>query len=187
MDRKPDRLNPDEETIRYALQGIEPPMDRDRFKKKYMQNAGNRFPPTNRWVGILLPRLAQAGACLYFFGVWIYFWMVFSSSAIQSVQGARAPDWRTLYQSALGRAVPLRQGDELVLSDGSRLLCRRDSIVGVAFTFKERLIDLRRGTIEITASHNANLPMIVNSGETKVRVTGTVFVVSTDNPSWDKE
>jgi ferric-dicitrate binding protein FerR (iron transport regulator) len=187
MNENRKRLNFDEELIREVLREIEPPVERERLKQAFLRSANDHCPASTRWAGILFPRLAMAGVVFYLAGAWIYLWMTFSSSAIQSVQGSHANEWRSLYQAALGKAVPYRQGDELRLADGSRVRFQKDAVLSVVFTLKERLLNLRQGSIEISAASNANLPMIVSSGEANVRVTGTKFIVSTDEPSWNKE
>lgn len=64
------------------------------------------------------------------------------------------------------------------LSDGSLVTLDTDSVVRVAFTPKERRIELRRGRARFNVTHNPSRLFVVSAGTGTVVARGTIFDVS---------
>ena len=77
----------------------------------------------------------------------------------------------TLYATAIGE-----QRDQL-LTDGTRLLLDTDSAVDIRFDSRERLVEVRRGRVQIEVGKDAR-PFLVRAGQAVVRDIGTTFQVS---------
>jgi transmembrane sensor len=63
------------------------------------------------------------------------------------------------------------------LSDGSRVLLDRGSVLKVAFERKLRRLELASGEANFAVAHDAARPFVVKAGEREVRVLGTEFDV----------
>jgi ferric-dicitrate binding protein FerR (iron transport regulator) len=187
MDKHTDKFKQEDDLIRGALQQMEIPSRRESLKQSFIERARKRYAPEKTWGDIWIKRLALAGTACYAILAAAYLWVVFDATAVQDIKGINASDWRIYYNAALGEIVQYQKGDQLLLTDGSTISCLVDSSISVVYTIKQRLIELRQGTIEIKATHNRNYPMVVYGGEAEIRVTGTRFVVSTDKTYWEKE
>ncbi len=187
MDKHTDQFKQEDDLIRDALQQMDIPTQRESMKQAFIERARNRYTPSKSQGGLWVKRLALGGVVCYAMLTLAYLWVVFNASAVQSIRGINANDWRIHYKAALGDAVQYKKGDQLLLTDGSTIACLDDSALSVIYTNKQRLIELRQGTIEIEAAHNRNYPMVVYSGDAEIRVTGTKFVVSTGEAYWEKE
>lgn len=91
-------------------------------------------------------------------------------AAIWRMQPADAPA-TTIYATAVGE-----QRDQ-VLSDGTRLLLDTDSAIDVRFGADARLVEVRRGRVQIEVGKDPR-PFLVRAGQTVVRDIGTTFQVS---------
>ncbi|MBN2326890.1 MAG: FecR domain-containing protein [Candidatus Omnitrophica bacterium] len=188
MNNKENRVNSEDALIRSALNNMDASANRERMKRAFVSRARKRFPKARRDGEYWFSRMAAGVAVCYAVLAGIYLWMTFASSAIDGFRGEKSRSWRNYYQAASGKLIPYNQGDELRLIDGSTIVCLKDSTVGVVYTLKERLIAFHRGAIEIQAAHKNTLPLIVTSGTAEIRVTGTRFIVSTDEPygNWEE-
>jgi ferric-dicitrate binding protein FerR (iron transport regulator) len=84
------------------------------------------------------------------------------------------------FQRSTGRMCSFPQDSELRLRDGSLLLIRQDSRLTFDLTSERRTIRMLSGSIEIDAAHDPARPLVVEAGETQVKVLGTRFVVTVE-------
>ncbi|HQR04852.1 MAG: FecR domain-containing protein [Proteobacteria bacterium] len=69
---------------------------------------------------------------------------------------------------------------QLPLEDGSRVHVNTDSTLSVAFSARERRVDLRRGEAYFEVQRDPGRPFVVRAGSSEVRVVGTRFSVHRD-------
>lgn len=187
MENKTNQTGRENEILRTAFLQTPVPIDRERMKRTFMDTAKKRFVRhlgfrRERISWLTPPRLVLTGAAFYGAIVLAYLGFIVSSSPIQRIRGIDPPSIKTTFQAAVGNPVSYKNGNELQLQDGTTITCLQDSFFGVVYSLQERIIELQRGTIEIAAAHNPAIPMIVIIGESRIRVTGTRFVVSTEKP-----
>ncbi|WP_422417156.1 FecR family protein [Pseudomonas sp. GZD-222] len=72
----------------------------------------------------------------------------------------------------------MAQVERLELADGSHIVLGSNSAISTAFDGKSRHIRLLRGDLYIEAFHDAERPLVIDTGEARVTVVGTRFSVS---------
>jgi len=88
--------------------------------------------------------------------------------------------WIYSYRCEQGLNIHYPKHSELLLKDGSTVLCLVPSTFSVDYSSGKRNFELAEGKIEITAAYDPTFPMVVSVGDAEIRVTGTRFIVSTD-------
>lgn len=72
------------------------------------------------------------------------------------------------------------QQQTVALSDGTRVTLNTGSTLTVAYTFRERRVQLVRGEAIFEVSKDAHRPFYVSAGNDEVEALGTIFTVRTD-------
>jgi transmembrane sensor len=75
---------------------------------------------------------------------------------------------------------PIGATETLPLADGSRVLLNTNSAIRVAFSPRERRIDLDRGEAYFEVAHDSTRPFVVTVGGERVIAVGTQFAVRQD-------
>lgn len=172
----------DDALIRDALKQMEVPVDRQRLRRAFLRRAraaaGAKIDPWPRWIGwAFSPQTATLGAVVYAMVVFLYLVAAVSNQPIVRVDGELG--WVSGLRSSLGNPVLYEKRCELILKDGTKVGCIDPSVMAISFSVRERRIDLAKGTLEIETAHDLGRPLVVAVGDTKVKATGTRFVVST--------
>lgn len=171
----------EERMIRETFEGMDVPIDRERMKLAFMESVRQEFPQRrfrifNGLAWLFTPRMGLAVSVSYAIVAFIYCLVGITGSPIREIDD-KTPGWNLSFRAA--QCQPLRyEKSNVLLNDGTRVNCMKPSMFSISYSPQERHIDLLKGTVEITAAPNKNRPLIVSVGDTRIKVTGTRFIVS---------
>lgn len=84
---------------------------------------------------------------------------------------ARSAMDNTIYETGVGAHSTVN------LPDGTRMLLNTNTLVSVAYTDDQRLLELKRGELHVEVAHEPDRPLRVKAGDNIVEAVGTAFNV----------
>jgi len=175
----------EETLIRETCEEMNVPVNRERMQRAFVESARQQFPQRRfrmreglAW--LFAPRVAFAVSAGYVAAAFIYCLVTIADSPVRQIDG-KTPGWNLSFRTALGQPIYYTENKTVSLEDGTRMICLEPSLFSVSYLPQERHVELSQGKIEITATPNTQKPMIVSVGDTRIKVTGTRFIVSVTN------
>lgn len=86
-------------------------------------------------------------------------------------ESARSAMDNTIYETGVGAHSTVN------LPDGTRMLLNTNTLVSVAYTDDQRLLELKRGELHVEVAHEPDRPLRVKAGDNLVEAVGTAFNV----------
>lgn len=113
----------------------------------------------SRWlVSVTLP-----AAAVLLFGIWLF-------PQLSHCRGGAAPEMARDYSGGAAQ--------QIALADGSVVDLLADTQLHVKLEAHQRLIQLAQGRARFSVAHDRSRPLIIQAGDTEVRVVGTKFELS---------
>ncbi|MBZ0257503.1 FecR domain-containing protein [bacterium] len=167
-------------SVRNALDTSRPPMDRERMKAAFLDQAKS-VRNSNRRISF---RVVAIAAC---FILAIAMHILYLDTQCPIVESTASQSILQRVHASLHHALTAKKDAQFELIDGTNLTCREDAIFSIQYQPNQRIIHLYQGSIFFDVASNPARPFTVVCGESETTAIGTQFTVSAIQDSMENE